>query len=366
MLVSTHSLLRILFLLVTLLLEKQVLLSLVKVNYWNSSGHPPYFGSGGIAKLLELLENPFTPYNQNIGSGILYAFSGAAESTSIGAVSGGLFKFGSEAYTLFSLLHLWLWCYQSYWCWCRIYFIRTYWFWFSQKTQWCSRICDIQSTGKTNALLLYRSWWRSICCKSSRRRSRTSYFWYNRTRISYICRYNHLEEFLISGEGDTDRTRVYIGSGSFKKFSGASESITFNPLEKQMLFSFMDLVQKYFCKSSRRRYTNTYIWRSNCSGTSSRTTIRKNSCIWRNTVSRTRSFIGSGTFKKFSGVAESITFNPLERQLLFSFTGTGSENTVAVPPKEMEDYLHLIVQQLYLLLHMKLLVYSKLVVMLEC
>ena len=32
---------------------------------------------------------------------------------------------------------------------------------------------------------------------------------------------------------------VWIGSGSLKKFSGAAESITFNPEEKQMLFSFL-------------------------------------------------------------------------------------------------------------------------------
>ena len=32
---------------------------------------------------------------------------------------------------------------------------------------------------------------------------------------------------------------VFPGSGSLKKFSGAAESLTFNPLEKQMLFSFV-------------------------------------------------------------------------------------------------------------------------------
>ena len=66
---------------------------------------PPYFGSGGL-KILGNLAESFTPAT-HIGSGFLYNFSGAAESTSIGAVSGGLFKFGSEAYTLFlSLIHI--------------------------------------------------------------------------------------------------------------------------------------------------------------------------------------------------------------------------------------------------------------------
>ena len=42
----------------------------------------------------------------------------------------------------------------------------------------------------------------------------------------------------ISGVGGTDRTRVFIGSGSLKKFCGAAECITFNPEERQILFSF--------------------------------------------------------------------------------------------------------------------------------
>ena len=45
-------------------------------------------------------------------------------------------------------------------------------------------------------------------------------------------------------------------------------------------------------------------------------------------------WIGSGTLKKFSGAAESVTWNPEEKQMLFSFTGTGSESTVVNPPEE--------------------------------
>ena len=37
--------------------------------------------------------------------------------------------------------------------------------------------------------------------------------------------------------------------------------------------------------------------------------------------SRARDFVGFGTLRKISGAAESLTFNPTERDMLFSFTG---------------------------------------------
>ena len=45
-------------------------------------------------------------------------------------------------------------------------------------------------------------------------------------------------------------------------------------------------------------------------------------------------YVGSGSFKKFSGAAESLTYNPEERQLLFSFTGEHTVKFVADPPEE--------------------------------
>ena len=76
------------------------------INIFGAGGTfwtPPYFGSG-LTKITGTVGESFTP-TTHIGSGVLYAFSGAAESTSIGAVSGGLFKFGGDGYTLFSLQH---------------------------------------------------------------------------------------------------------------------------------------------------------------------------------------------------------------------------------------------------------------------
>ena len=44
------------------------------------------------------------------------------------------------------------------------------------------------------------------------------------------------------------------------------------------------------------------------------------------TVTRSRHFVGFGSLRKLSGAAESLTFNPEERQMLFSFTGVGAES----------------------------------------
>ena len=43
----------------------------------------------------------------------------------------------------------------------------------------------------------------------------------------------------VSGEAIVTRARDFVGFGSLRKLSGAAESLTFNPEEKQMLFSFL-------------------------------------------------------------------------------------------------------------------------------
>ena len=44
------------------------------------------------------------------------------------------------------------------------------------------------------------------------------------------------------------------------------------------------------------------------------------------TVTRARDFVGFGSLRKLSGAAESLTFNPEEKQMLFSFLGVGAES----------------------------------------
>ena len=287
---------------------------------------PPYFGSGGLKIIGSLANESFTPA-PHIGEGTLFAFSGAAESTSIGAVSGGLFKFGSEAYTLFSLLHP------------------------------GSGVIKITGTGGesitptahigSGSLRKLSGAAESITFNPLERQLLFSFtgvggevFTANppekgtEIRIfgEHVVRATNAEQpfgrIPISGEGSVPRTKVFIGSGTFKKFSGAAESITFNPLEKQMLFSFNGVGKEIFSANPPEETAELRL-----RGTTEPEILTfAEQPFGRIPVTgiadtdRTRSFIGSGSLKKFSGAAESITFNPLERQLLFSFTGTGSES----------------------------------------
>ena len=130
----------------------------------------------------------------------------------------------------------------------------------------------------------------------------------------------------------TQRTLVHeLGTGSLKKFSGAVEVATFNPEEKQLLFSFTGSATEKVTANPPEEGTQIRI-----SGEAIPKVRVHEVFFGRIPVTgiadtdRTRSFVGSGSLKKFSGAAESITVNPEERQLLFSFTGTGSENTSVV------------------------------------
>jgi len=152
--------------------------------------------------------------------------------------------------------------------------------------------------------------------------------------VFFIPKYPGSGLINISGEGDTDRTRSFVGSGSLKKFSGAAESITFNPEEKQLLFSFTGTGTEKVTFNPpeegtdiRLRGEAVVLWEASYFG-SGRIPVTGIA-----DTDRTRSFFGSGSLKKFSGAAESITVNPEERQLLFSFTGTGSERTFVIPPE---------------------------------
>ena len=131
--------------------------------------------------------------------------------------------------------------------------------------------------------------------------------------------------FRVRGEGDTSRTVIYTGSGSFKKFSGSAESVTYNPDERQMLFSF---IGEGFSTKTRSKFGQGTI------RVSGESTVRFSPVYFGSgttrvsceaTTTRARDFVGFGSLKKISGAAESITWNPEEKQLLFSFMGEGSK-----------------------------------------
>ena len=139
--------------------------------------------------------------------------------------------------------------------------------------------------------------------------------------------------FILSGESANAFVPNHIGSGSFRKLSGAAESITANPLERQMLFSFTGELQEAFVANPPEEGTEIKL-----SGTTEPEILtfaeQPEIRIAISGVADIRfrpHIIGSGTLRKFAGAAESLTVNPEEKQLLFSFTsGITSEKHTEV------------------------------------
>ena len=115
----------------------------------------------------------------------------------------------------------------------------------------------------------------------------------------------------------------FNGSGTLRKFTGTAESLTVNPVERQMLFSFAGELGEAFIANPPEEGTEikffgeiptpllTFAEQPEIQISVSGTAIQR----YRPNV------IGSGSFEKLSGAAESLTINPEEKQLLFSFTG---------------------------------------------
>ena len=140
----------------------------------------------------------------------------------------------------------------------------------------------------------------------------------------------------VFGEAVTVYSPVYFGSGTFRKFSGAAESLTVNPDEKQMLFSFTG--------ESTERTSATHVGDGNLfafSGGAERVAyaptlladLRINGEVGIRYVPNN---VGFGNIFNIGGSAESITFNPDERQLLFSFTGEVVESFGVAETKQIE------------------------------
>ena len=60
------------------------------------------------------------------------------------------------------------------------------------------------------------------------------------TEAGVLVRFAHTGEgtISISGDAHTTRARDFVGFGTIPTLSGAAESLTFNPTERDMLFSF--------------------------------------------------------------------------------------------------------------------------------
>ena len=128
--------------------------------------------------------------------------------------------------------------------------------------------------------------------------------------------------YRFFSDTDVSRSRDFVGSGSLKKFSGLAESITWNPLERQLLFSINGV--------GAEKHTEVYIGSGRIrklsgSAESVRWSAQHTTGLYRisgdSINAHARDFVGSGRIPIFTGAAESLTFNPLERDMLFSFIG---------------------------------------------
>ena len=293
---------------------------------------PPYIADG-LGRITGSGHESFTPATE-IGSGILFSMGGAAETTAQVWKADGLFRIGGASIPLFSLLH---------------------------PGSGTIRVTGIGGESVTPAthigsgtLKKFSGAAESTTWNPEEKQLLFSFtgqhevkFTANppeegtEVRISgdafpvfFVPRYPGYGVIKVTGEGEEPRARAISGSGSLKKFSGAAESLTFNPEEKQLLFSFLGTGTERVTLNPPEEGTNirlrgeaVYKLESSYDGSG---TIP----ISGDAVSKTtKPFIGSGSLKKFSGAAESITFNPEERQLLFSFTGSGTERISSTPPE---------------------------------
>jgi len=293
---------------------------------------PPYFGRN-LSRLSGTVAESFTPATE-IGSGILYSFSGASETISINGISGGLFKIGSQAYTLFSLLHIGSGTVKVIGSGAESITPATHIG--SGSLKKFSGAAESATWNPLERQMLF-----SFTGTGSETFTANPPEEGTQVRISgdafpvfFIPKYPGYGVIKVAGDSVSKTTKPFIGSGSLKKFSGAAESITFNPEEKQLLFSFTGSCTEKVTLNPPEEGTNirlrgeaVYKLDSSYVG-SGRIPVTGIA-----DTDRTRAFFGSGSLKKFSGAAESITFNPEERQLLFSFTGTGSESTFVIPPE---------------------------------
>jgi len=129
--------------------------------------------------------------------------------------------------------------------------------------------------------------------------------------------------FKVVGDSENRRSAAYVGSGTLRKISGAAESVSFNPDERQMLFSFVG-TRESEKRSSREISQGGTLKISGESKVLLTLAHQGEGTIPvtgdANTV-RARDFVGFGTIPVLHGGAESLTVNPTERDMLFSFTG---------------------------------------------
>ena len=173
--------------------------------------------------------------------------------------------------------------------------------------------------------------------------------------IRFIPNWNAEGVIPVSGIAVERVARDEVVQVNIGTFSGTTESVTFNPLEKDMLFSVGGRAA-YRTSVSEVKLANARLFADDNNGTTTKIHVGSGTATLSGAgrIVITLSYIGDIRIGTFSGAAEAVTFNPLEKDLLFSasgiatlrstraYSGTGSlfaingaaESRTVVPPAD--------------------------------
>ena len=138
----------------------------------------------------------------------------------------------------------------------------------------------------------------------------------------FIPNWNAEGVIPVSGVAVERVARDEVVQVNIGTFSGAAESVTFNPLEKDMLFSIGGRAA-YRTSVSEVKLANARLFADDNNGTTAKVHVGSGTATLSGAgrIVITLSYVGDIRIGTFSGAAEAVTFNPLEKDLLFSASG---------------------------------------------
>ena len=141
----------------------------------------------------------------------------------------------------------------------------------------------------------------------------------------FIPNWNAEGVIPVSGVAVERVARDEVVQVNIGTFSGAAEAVTFNPLERDMLFSFEGRAA-YRTSVSEVKFVKAVFNAEDNNGTTAKVHVGSGTATLSGAgrVVITLSFVGEGRISTLSGAAEAVTFNPLEKDLLFSAVGFAS------------------------------------------
>jgi hypothetical protein len=141
----------------------------------------------------------------------------------------------------------------------------------------------------------------------------------------FIPNWNAEGVIPVSGVAVERVARDEVVQVNIGTFSGAAEAVTFNPLERDMLFSFEGRAA-YRTSVSEVKFVKAVFNAEDNNGTTAKVHVGSGTATLSGAgrIVITLSFVGEGRISTLSGAAEAVTFNPLEKDLLFSAVGFAS------------------------------------------